>query len=202
MALSYEFKQALKFRRRRSRRLQVLFFFAMVALGLSYAGQPWSWREVPAEIYPYLIAFSLVYRFWAWSQYLKISSLDDRAMLEYGKEFEQLTKNEQEAISRRYRVGTYILDYFPDERQKEVKRDAHVRAYEILRLLFPAIVLVYWLGWRFLPAGRFRAGWTDCPVVMVWTGLVTVALPQMVQMWTEPDEIGEPNVVSIAGKAH
>jgi hypothetical protein len=196
MALSYEFRQALKHRSRRSRRIQVLLFFAFVAVGLSYAGQPWTWQNFPEQVLPYLMVFTLVYRVWDWTQLLKISSLDDRAMLEYDKEFEQLAKNEQETILRQYRVGTYVVDHLPDERQMEVKRDAHVRASEIVRLLLPAIAVVYWAGWRFLPEGRLRAGWTDGPVVMVWAGLVVVALPQILQMWSEPDDLGEPKIVS------
>jgi hypothetical protein len=197
MALSYGFKQALKNRTRRSRRIRVLTFLVTVGAGLSYAGRPWSWGQLPIQALLYLSAFTAVYRDWKWSQHLPVSSLDDRAMLEYGMEFEQLGKKEQKTILRHYRVGTYFLDYFPDERQREVERDAHVRAYEILRLLFPGLLLVYLAGWKLLPEGRLRAGWTDGPVVFVWVGLLVLALPQIFQLWDEPDEIGDTGIVHL-----
>ncbi len=197
MALSYGFKQALKNRTRRSRRLRVLLFFVIVGMGLSGAGQPWNWRPFPIQGLFYLFAFGAVYRDWKWNQYLPISSLDDRAMLEYGMEFEQLGQEEQKSILRHYRVGTYLLDYFPDERQREVERDAHVRANGIIRILLPGISLLYLAGWKLLPEGILRAGWTDAPVVFAWIGLLVVALPQIIQMWAEPNEIGDTGIIHL-----
>ena len=40
-----------------------------------------------------------------------------------------------------------------------------------------------------------RAGWTDAPVVMTWVLLLVLALPQLVRLWTEPDDAGDPRVV-------
>lgn len=195
MSLSFEFKQSLKFRKRRSRRFRVLTFFGLVVMGLSFAGKHWSLSWLPLQFLTYGTALADVYSRWEWSQYLKVSSLDDRASFEYGKEFDQLDKEEKESILKRYRVGTYVVNYFADERQRELNRDANMRAHQIIRLLFPAIAIVYWAGWKFLPESRLRAGWTDGPVIMFWLGLLVIALPRIIVMWNEPDEIGEPQIV-------
>lgn len=84
---------------------------------------------------------------------LPVSSLDDRAMLEHGVEFERLGEADQKAILRRYRVGTYLVNYFPDEREGAQERESQVRAYEMLRWLLPIVAVVYAVGWWLLPAG-------------------------------------------------
>jgi hypothetical protein len=70
-----------------------------------------------------------------------------------------------------------------------------------MEVLLPTLAVVYWLGWDLLPVGRFRAGWTDSPVVLTWVLLLVLALPQMIRLWTEPDEVGEPRVVAMEREA-
>jgi hypothetical protein len=60
---------------------------------------------------------------------------------------------------------------------------------------------VYAVGWWLLPEGKIRVGWTNGPVVMTWLFLLVLALPQMIWMWTEPDEVGEPRVVAMEREA-
>ena len=196
MAVSYAFRQAMKNRTRRSRRIEVAFFFVVMAMGLSYAGHPFRWGDLGVWAIPLIAAGGRIFRGWHWQQTIPVSSLDDRAMLEYGVEFERLGEVEQREILPRYRVGTYLMNYFPDEREGEQEREAHVQAYDVLRWLLPVIAVVYWVGWRLMPEGRVRAGWTDGPVVLVWVLLLVLGLPQMIWMWTMPDEVGEPKVVA------
>jgi hypothetical protein len=93
------------------------------------------------------------------------------------------------------------LNYFPDEREEVEERDSQVRAYAMLRWLLPVIAVIYALGWRLLPVGIVRAGWTNGPVVVAWLFLLVLALPQMIWMWTEPDEVGETRVVAMKREA-
>jgi hypothetical protein len=197
MALSAGFRRAMKNRTRRSRRLEVLVFFVLITCGLSFAGQPFRWGQLGARALPLIYAAGRIYRLWNWQKMIPVSSLDDRAMMEHGVEFNKLTDEQQEEILRRYRVGTYLLNYFPDEFEVSREAKAHVRAYEVMKVLLPSFAVVYWAGWHLLPEGRVRAGWTDGPLVLTWVLLFVLALPQMIRMWTEPDEVGEPKVMAM-----
>lgn len=201
MGVSGGFRRAMKNRTQRSRRLEVLFFFVVIAMGLSFAGQPFRWGYLGACALPLIYAVGRIYRLWSWQRVVPVSSLDDRAVFEFGAEFEKLEKTQQQEILRRYRVGTYLLNYFPDEFEAAREAESHLRAYGVMKVLLPSIAVVYWAGWKWLPEGRFRLGWTDGPVVLTWVLLLVLALPQMIQMWTEPDEVGEPRVVRVGREA-
>ncbi len=188
MALSTGFRRAMKNRTRRSRRIEVLLFFVVMAMGLSCAGLPFRWATFGERTFPFIFAAGRIFRLWQWQRLIKVQSLDDRAMLEFGVEFEKLEKAQQHDVIRRYRVGTYYVNYFPDELQISLEAQAQVRAYGLMRHWLPPLVVVYWLGWFLLPEGSLRAGWTDAPTVLAWMALLILALPQMVQMWTEPNE--------------
>jgi hypothetical protein len=198
MALSYIVRQALKQRKRSSRRIEVVMFFFFMALGLMEGGAPLNWHTVGVRSIPYIWAVGQVFANWRRQRMLPVTSLDDRAMVEYGVEFEQLEDAQQEDLLKRYRVGTYIVNYFPDEREGAQEQEMHLRAYGVLRWLLPVLVAVYWVGWRLIPEGGVRAAWVDGPVVMTWVLLLVLGLPQILRMWTEPDEVvGEPRVVKM-----
>ena len=176
-------------------------FFAFLAMGLLDGGTSLSWNNVGARWLPYFYAGMQVFAGWRRQRLLPVSSLDERAMVEYGVEFEQLSEAQQKDLLKRYRVGTYWLNYFPDEYEETREREWHLRAYGVLRWLLPVLLVIYWAGWRLLPAGRVRAGWTDGPVVLFWVSLLVLAMPQILRMWTEPDEVGEPKVVAMEREA-
>lgn len=196
MAISRALKQAMKNRTQRSRRIEVLFFLGVIVMGLSFAGHPLRWADLVARAFLLIYVTVRIYRDWRWRKVLPVSSLDDRAMLEYGVAFERLDETQQQEILRRYRVGTYLTNYFPDEFDADREAEAHLRAYGVMKVLLPSIAVAYWAGWRLLPEGRLRAGWTDGPVVLTWILVLVLALPQMIQMWTQPDDVGEPLVAS------
>ena len=172
----------MKNRTQRSRRFEVAFFFVLMAMGLSYAGRPFRLADLGAWSIPFIYAIGRIFRLWHWQQMLPVSSLDDRAVMEYGVEFERLDERQQKEVLRRYQVGTYFLNSYPDELEAAREREAHLRAYGVLKVLLPILVVVYWAGWRLLPEGRLRAGWTDGPVVLAWVMLLVLALPQMIRM--------------------
>jgi hypothetical protein len=202
MAVSAGFRLAMKSRTRRLRRQEVVFFFLMMAVGLWGAGLPFRWSGLWFFVGPYCFAIGRIYSWqvfnWDWQRrVVPVSSLDDRAMVEYGVVFDELGEVEQKALLRRYQVGTYLMNFYPDERETEQRGAAHLRAYDLMKVLLPSLAVVYWAGWHLLPAGRVRAGWTNAPVMLTWMFLLVLALPQMVQMWTEPDEVSvaEPRVI-------
>lgn len=194
MTVSKAFRQAMKNRTRRSRRTEVVLFFSWIVLGLLHAGRPLTWGNLVFVTSPYLYVI-VMFRRWKERRLLPVSSLDDRAVFEYGVEFEKLAEAQQKEVLRRYRVGTYLLNYYPDELQVAQEAEAHQRAYDVMKVLLPSLAVAYWAGWNWLPEGRFRAGWTDGPVVLAWMVLLVLSLPQMIRMWTEPDEVGELKVI-------
>jgi hypothetical protein len=196
MAVSRAFRQAMRNRTQRSRRFEVLLFFVFMAMGLSFAGEPFRWAQLGARVFPLIYAVGRIFRLWNWQRAIPVSSLDDRSVMEYGIEFEKLGEAQQKEILRRYRVGTYLWNYFPDELEEARERESYGRAYEVLRWLLPLLAAVYWVGWRLLPEGGLRAGWTDGPVVLTWVLLLVLALPQLIRMWMEPDDlVSEPKIV-------
>jgi hypothetical protein len=201
MALSYAFRQARKRQRRRSRRIQVSVFFMFMLLGLTYGGRPLTWENAGILLPPYFWALILVFSSWRQQRLVPVSSLDERAVVEHGVEFERLGDTEQKELLNRYRVGTYLLGNLPDERDGVQEREARHEAYEVMRWLLPLLAVIYWAGWRLLPEGRVRECWTDGPVVLAWVLLLVLALPQILQMWTEPDVVGEPKLVSAEREA-
>jgi hypothetical protein len=207
MAVSFSYRDAVRQRKRKWRRFEVVFFFVLMAIGLSEAGRPTTWTNFGQAALPYLLVFT---RLMSWKQIgdVPITSLDDLAMAEYGVEFEQTTPSQQTELlrlsrhrrqrvkeRRYYRVGAYLLRYHPDEYDEAREHESHLRAHEILRLVLPAVAVVYWLGWRLLPEGGVRHAWTNGPVVLTWVMLFVLALPQILRMWTVPDDPGEPKLV-------
>jgi len=197
MAVSYAYRQSVKRRKRRSRRLEVACFFVLMAMGLAEAGVPLMWRTLGMLMMPYCLVLTRVFLLWPGQRITTVTSLDDRAMAEYGVEFEQTTPAQQKDLLARYRVGTFLLGYYPDEYEEAQERESYLRAYGVLRVLLPEIAVVYWMGWCLLPEGSVRVAWTDGPVVLTWVCLLVVAMPQLLRMWTEPDDPGaaEPSLV-------
>ncbi len=187
MALTSGFKQSMKDRKRKSRRQEVLLSFAFMILGLVEGSSGWNWNMAV----PYALVFTRIYRWWDWQRMVKVTSLDDRAVLEHGVVFESLNEAEQKDLLGRYRVGTFVMGYYPDERDAATERESKASAYEVLRWLLPVLTVIYGIGWQVNPDGALRRGWTNGPVVMSWILLLVIALPQLLRMWTEPDEAGE-----------
>jgi hypothetical protein len=151
---------------------------------------------------PYVLVITRVFMMWKAQQVVKVGSLDDRAMADYGVEFERTTASQQRDLLDHYRVGTYPLNAYEDEYEEAKDREAHWRAYNVLRVLLPALAVLYWLGWRLLPEGNVRTAWTNGPVVFTWTIILILAMPQIIRMWSEPDDLNpaEPKLVEAAQK--
>ena len=41
----------------------------------------------------------------------------------------------------------------------------------------------------------------NSPLMLTWLLLVLIALPTLIRMWTEPDQVGEPKVVTMGREA-
>jgi len=200
MATSWVYRQSIKNRRRRSRRMEVGLFFVFMIWGLSEAGIPFKWMTLAPRLTPYLLVISRILLLWKQRRVVVVTSLDDRAMAEYGAEFDQTTPAQQSDLLQHYRIGMFPINSYPDEYEDAQERESYLRAYNVLRVFLPSIAVLYLLGWYLLPDGSVRAAWTNGPAILTWVVLSVLALPQLIRMWTEPDDPVEPKLVIAARK--
>jgi hypothetical protein len=198
MALTFAYRQAIRNRKRGWRRFEVVFFFALMAMGLVEGCAPLAWSNLGVKMTPYLLVITRVFIQWKQQQVVTVGSLDDHAVAEFGVGFERTTPSQQRELLDHYRVGTFPLNSYPDEYDAARVREAHLRAYDVLRLLLPALAVLYWIGWRVLPKGNVHTAWTNGPVVLTWLVLLVLALPQIISMWTEPNDPVEPKLAVAA----
>jgi hypothetical protein len=125
-------------------------------------------------------------------------SLEDRAVIEYGAEFDALKEKQRgEIFQRAVRDGLFGRVKV-DEHEAERRLQAQGAAY---RLLGPALVVFvtgYWAVCLFGPFGATRSALAVTAVVVTWLAALVLAAPTMIRMWTQPDEPGETAAVVVA----
>jgi hypothetical protein len=124
-------------------------------------------------------------------------SLEDRALAEHGVEFEQLSEPERELLFKHSLREQWLGRVERDEREEELQQRAARMAFRILRLGLVLFLLGYWGVCFSRPSGSARAALMVSAVVISWMVMGVLALPQMVRMWTEPDEVGEPRMIAM-----
>jgi hypothetical protein len=193
-------RSALKRRTQRWRRRQVFGFylFMLTCLLVTVGGDHHGFRAFWQALFPILIATSEALSKWRRSQQRWVMNLDDRAHVEYGVNFDELPAAEQKEILGRYRMGRYPLDRIPDERQDTARLRASDTAFRILRVALLCFAAAYWTVYLWMPAGPWKEALMDSPVVISWLVVFVISLPRVVEMWTEPDEVGEPRLVANA----
>jgi hypothetical protein len=195
---SWELRQALKKRTRKWRRRQVVLFYVFMFLivNLQVGNDHHGRRHFWITINPIIIFWGVSSR-WFWAQQRVVKNLEDRAQVAHGVNFDQLSEAEQKEILRKYRIGRYVLDVegVSDERQEAFRLQAKDAAYRILRRALPWFVAVYWALYLWVPAGDWRDMFMNAPIVVSWLAIFVVTLPSAIEMWTEPDEVGESRAV-------
>jgi hypothetical protein len=128
-------------------------------------------------------------------------SWDQRAQMEFGRGYSELSRMHQfdvrVRVAREMRQGGRPAD----ERDVAMQREASHRAAQILKIAVPACVLVYWIVCLFLPVGPVRVGLLISAVVMSGVAIPVMILPDLIRLWTEPDEVREMQVVAMEREA-
>jgi hypothetical protein len=122
-------------------------------------------------------------------------SLEDRAVMEYGAEFDALKdKQRGDVFQRAVREGLFGRVKV-DEHEAEMRLRAQGAAY---RLLGPALLVFLTGYWAVCLLGPFETTRTALAVTAVVTWLVALVLaaPTMIRMWTQPDEMEETAAVA------
>jgi hypothetical protein len=115
-------------------------------------------------------------------------SLEDRAVMECGTEFDALKASQRgEVFQRAVRDGIFGRVKV-DEREAELRLPARGAAY---RLLGPALLVFLAGSWGMCllgPFGATRSALALTAVVVTWLVALVLAAPTMIRMWTQPDE--------------
>jgi hypothetical protein len=199
---SWQLRGALKRRTRKWRRRQVFGFYCLMFLWplFTLGNDHHGFRHFFWAVYPVYVAISQLSQ-WRRAQQRVVTGLDDRAQVEHGVNFDQLSEIEQREILQRYRIGTFRLDLFPDERQEMSRLRAGDAAFRFLRVALLCFAAGYWMVYMWVPAGDWRDMLTDSPVVISWLVVFVITLQSQIEMWTEPEDVGEPRAVGRVAQA-
>jgi hypothetical protein len=134
-----------------------------------------------------------------WVRSLRIGfaqvSLDDRAVTEYGAEFDALkAKQRGDLFQRAVRDGLFGRVRV-DEREAELRLRAQGAAYRLLGPALLVFVTGYWAVCLFGPFEATRSALAVTAVVVTWLAALVLAAPTMIRMWTQPDEPEETAAV-------
>jgi hypothetical protein len=136
-----------------------------------------------------------------WVRSLRIGfaqvSLEDRAAIEYGAEFDALKEKQRgEIFQQAVRDGLFGRVKI-DEHEAARRLQAQGAAY---RLLGPALLLFVTGYWAVCLLGPFQAtrnALAVTAVVVTWMVALVLAAPTMIRMWTQPDE---PTEIAAVGR--
>ncbi len=128
------------------------------------------------------------------------STLEDRAVMEYGAEFEALGEEQrgeltQQAIRDGIRGRVQM-----DEREHELRLRSEGEAYRLLRPGLAVAVGGYWAICLLGPFAAQRQMLAMTAVGFSWLAVTVLVLPTMVRLWTQPDDVGEPRMVAAEGE--
>jgi len=115
-------------------------------------------------------------------------SLEDRAVMEYGAEFDALKEKQRGDIFQRAVRDGLFGRVKVDEHEAEMRLRAQGAAY---RLLGPALLVFltgYWAACLFGPFEANRTALAVTAVVVTWLIALVLAAPTMIRIWIQPDE--------------
>lgn len=141
----------------------------------------------------------------AWMRLLRrtsfVTSWDERAQVDFGRDYSQLTRRQQFDVRARVIREMQQGGKPADERDSLMQREAEHRAFRALKVGLPIFVAAYWVVCLCLPAGPVRVGLLIGAVATSVTVVPVMILPDFIRLWTEPDDVGEPRAVSAEREA-
>jgi hypothetical protein len=135
-----------------------------------------------------------------WVRSLRIGfaqmSLEDRAVMEYGAEFDALKEKQRgEIFQRAVRDGLFGRVKV-DEHEAERRLQAQGAAFRLLGPALLVFVAGYWGVCLFGPFEATRSALAVTAVVVTWLVALVLAAPTMIRMWTQPDDPEETAAVA------
>jgi hypothetical protein len=123
------------------------------------------------------------------------TTLEDRALMEYGTPFAALEEQQRVDLYRRQTRGDFRHDISSDERETRLRLYSTDAAYRILSPSIAALIAAYWAFCLLAPFTKQRITLLLTAVVFTWIAVAIIALPTLIRSWTEPDDPGEPKLV-------
>jgi predicted membrane channel-forming protein YqfA (hemolysin III family) len=191
--LGYIFRNTLEPRGRRSRRMGVCLFLLCALLVIGLGRDAWRFLFVAPGVAYYFFGSMLVQLFssrrrpnaGAFHTSVIAGSLDERAYLRYGREYDQLSEPQQREMLNRYRVGNYRFPLKPKSIPEEIfldgKANARSDAYRILLWAAPLSALLYAVVWFLRPA------WAYWPTFLFVAAVTACYFPHLLWTWRQPD---------------
>jgi hypothetical protein len=134
------------------------------------------------------------------------TSMEDRAMLEFGIPYDKLKTEQRGPLMERYRAELLKRCFYPDERQIADQERAERTAWGLLKRAAILIAVVVWAVYLLAPEGALgrllqaAEMLLDSPLALTWMVIALIALPTLIRLWTEPDQADEPILVVEAEK--
>jgi hypothetical protein len=185
---------------RRVRRVVVLLWIAILAvdpLPIFIRTQRFAvLAKLPALLLP-----TLFQPFIAWAAFrmmqtgLAQPTLEDAALMQYGEQFDALASEQREQLVQQRSKDLILGRVHRDERESELRLAAERTAYRLLRPGLVLVVAAYWAVCLLGPFAAVRETLAITGLAVTWIAVAVLILPTMVRMWTQPNEVGEPQIV-------
>jgi hypothetical protein len=123
------------------------------------------------------------------------TSVEDRAQLDFGKPCSHLSTRQRFDVWVRVRREMQAGGRPPDERDFLAQREAERLAFRLLRVGLPIFVVAFWIASLLLSPGHLREELVIAAVAISGVAIPIIILPDVIGMWTQPDEVGESKLV-------
>jgi uncharacterized SAM-binding protein YcdF (DUF218 family) len=183
------------------RRWVVLLWIALLAVDpwivLRLAQRFAVLAKLPALLVPTLLQPLIAWlAFRAMQTGLAQPTLEDDALMQHGEPFDALTSEQRQQLLQQRSKDLLLGRIHRDEREAELRLAAEGTAYRLLRPGLVLVVAAYWAVCLLGPFAAVRETLAITGLAVTWIAIAVLVLPTMVRMWTQPNEVGDPQIVS------
>jgi hypothetical protein len=183
------------------RRWVVLLWIALLAVDpwvvLTLAQRFAVLAKLPALLVPTLLQPLIAWlAFRAMQTGLAQPTLEDDALMQHGEPFDALTSEQRQQLLQQRSKDLLLGRIHRDEREAELRLAAEGTAYRLLRPGLVLVVAAYWAVCLLGPFAAVRETLAITGLAVTWIAIAVLVLPTMVRMWTQPNEVGDPQIVN------
>jgi hypothetical protein len=124
-----------------------------------------------------------------------VATAEELARRSYGVSFKSLTAIEKDRVKQQMRHEILAAARETDEREEAMQRDSERHAFRLLRRGLPGLILVYWIVCLCLSIGPVRMGLVFSALALSGLTIVVLALPELIRIWSTPEDNGESHLV-------
>ena len=186
---------------RRHRRVLMLLWISLLMLDAKIAISV-AQHDAAFAIFPTLLLFGVA--LWAFRRMeigLAQPTLEDRAVMQYGAEFDALNEKQRGEVFQQQIRDSIWGRVRKDEREAELRLQSEGAAYRLLRPGLVLVVAAYWAVCLLGPFEPIREALIITAIAFTWLAVAVLVLPTMIRMWTQPNEVGEPRIVGTENEA-